>query len=57
MDWTAEKGVNNRTVQIALIKLPASVPVTDSRYGGAVVFNPGEACSALQNHNLIANIY
>ncbi|KAG9672194.1 hypothetical protein KCU99_g2542, partial [Aureobasidium melanogenum] len=41
MDWTAEKGVNNRTVQIALIKLPASVPVTDSRYGGAVVFNPG----------------
>ncbi|KAH0355525.1 hypothetical protein KCU83_g1854, partial [Aureobasidium melanogenum] len=41
MDWTAEKGVDNRTVEIALIKLPASVPVTDSRYGGAVVFNPG----------------
>jgi hypothetical protein len=44
MDWTAKKGVDNRTVQIALIKLPASVPVTDSRYGGAVVFNPGETC-------------
>ncbi|KAG9528525.1 hypothetical protein KCU93_g4233, partial [Aureobasidium melanogenum] len=41
MDWTAEKGVDNRTVQIALIKLPASVPVTDSKYGGAVVLNPG----------------
>ncbi|KAG9756878.1 hypothetical protein KCU73_g4695, partial [Aureobasidium melanogenum] len=41
MDWTAKRGVDNRTVQIALIKLPASVPVTDSRYGGAVVFNPG----------------
>ncbi|KAH0344277.1 hypothetical protein KCU81_g4840, partial [Aureobasidium melanogenum] len=41
MDWTAQKGVDNRTVQIALIKLPAPVPVTDSRYGGAVVLNPG----------------
>ncbi|KAI4730460.1 hypothetical protein E4T49_01806 [Aureobasidium sp. EXF-10728] len=41
LDWTAEEGVDNRTVQIALIKLPAPVPVTDSRYGGAVVLNPG----------------
>lgn len=43
MDWTAEKGADNQTVQIALIKLPAPVPVTDSRYGGAVVLNPGES--------------
>lgn len=44
MDWTAAEGADDRTVQIALIKLPAPVPVTDSRYGGAVVFNPGETC-------------
>ncbi|CAD0083415.1 unnamed protein product [Aureobasidium vineae] len=41
LDWTAEEGADNRTVQIALIKFPAPVPVTDSRYGGAVVLNPG----------------
>ncbi|CAD0107862.1 unnamed protein product [Aureobasidium uvarum] len=41
LDWTAEEAADNRTVQIALIKLPASVPVTDSRYGGAVILNPG----------------
>ncbi|KAK6000796.1 hypothetical protein QM012_003521 [Aureobasidium pullulans] len=41
VDWQAAKGVDDRTVQIALIKFPAPVPVTDSRYGGAVVLNPG----------------
>jgi len=42
LDWNAEEGTDNRTVEIALIKVPATVPVTDSRYGGAVVLNPGE---------------
>ncbi|THW33153.1 hypothetical protein D6C77_04166 [Aureobasidium pullulans] len=41
MDWTAEEGSENRTVEIAVIKVPATVPVTDSRYGGAVILNPG----------------
>ncbi|KAG9637629.1 hypothetical protein KCU64_g14125, partial [Aureobasidium melanogenum] len=41
LDWTADEGTDNRTVDIALIKVPATVPVTDSRYGGAVVLNPG----------------
>lgn len=44
MDWTAEEGSENRTVEIAVIKVPATVPVTDSRYGGAVILNPGECC-------------
>jgi len=41
LDWIAEVGTDNRTAEIALIKVPATVPVTDSRYGGAVVLNPG----------------
>lgn len=41
LDWIAEEGTDNRTAEIALIKVPATVPVTDSRYGGAVVLNPG----------------
>lgn len=41
MDWNAPKHADNRTVEIAVIKIPATVPVTDERYGGAVVINPG----------------
>jgi hypothetical protein len=43
LDWNAEEGTDNRTAEIALIKVPATVPVTDSRYGGAVVLNPGNS--------------
>jgi hypothetical protein len=43
LDWTAEEGTDNRTAEIALIKVPAIVPVTDSRYAGPVVLNPGES--------------
>ncbi|KAI5257360.1 hypothetical protein E4T42_00994 [Aureobasidium subglaciale] len=41
LDWLNEDETDNRTVGIAIIKVPAVVPVTDSRYGGAIVLNPG----------------
>ncbi|KEQ90116.1 hypothetical protein M438DRAFT_393894 [Aureobasidium pullulans EXF-150] len=41
MDWNAEEGASNKTVEIAIVRLPATVPVTDPRYGGVVIVNPG----------------
>lgn len=42
MDWNAKDEANNKTVEIAIIRLPAIVPITDTRYGGAVLMNPGK---------------
>ena len=42
MDWQGDSAEANQTVELAVIKVEATVPVTDSSYGGAVVLNPGE---------------
>lgn len=41
MDWTASFAEDNRTVELAVVRIPATVPVTDPSYGGAVIINPG----------------
>jgi pimeloyl-ACP methyl ester carboxylesterase len=41
LDWAATEKSNAKRVTIALISLPAKVPVTDPRYGGAIFVNPG----------------
>ncbi len=41
MDWQGGSAEANKTVDIAIVKVEATVPVTDPMYGGAVVLNPG----------------
>lgn len=40
LDWQNTTG-SNKSVAIALLKVPAKVPVTDPRYGGSIFINPG----------------
>lgn len=40
MDYN-RTGADDRTFALAVVRIPAKVPVSDSRYGGAVLINPG----------------
>jgi hypothetical protein len=46
MDWQGGSSESNKTVELALVKVEATVPVIDPTYGGAVVLNPGMVSSA-----------
>lgn len=41
MDWQMTSSEASKTVELAVIKVEATVPITDDTYGGAVVLNPG----------------
>ncbi|KAF2756584.1 alpha/beta-hydrolase [Pseudovirgaria hyperparasitica] len=41
LNWNATNRDSEPKAIVAVIRLPSKVPVTDSRYGGAIVTNPG----------------
>ncbi|KAK5800736.1 hypothetical protein VI817_002948 [Penicillium citrinum] len=57
MDYNRTKA-NDRTFALAMVRIPAKVPVSDPRYGGAVLINPGgpggpgTLSALLSGHNL-----
>jgi hypothetical protein len=55
MDYNSTNPDGSR-MQIAVIRLPAVVPVTDPRYGGAMLVNPGKASPILEYHYNIIEV-
>ena len=41
LDWNATQVASGESVAIAIIRRPALVPITDQKYGGAILLNPG----------------
>lgn len=56
MDYHRADGLS-RKVAVAVTRLPAKVPVTDPRYGGAVLINPGNLHVALSSVVVISRIW
>jgi hypothetical protein len=53
LDWTAKDRDGGKRAAIAVVRRPAKVLVTDPRYGGPVLVNPGEIPSVyLENYRL-----
>jgi hypothetical protein len=50
LDWTAKDRNGGKRAAVAVARLPAKVAVTDPRYGGAVLINPGEIQLLLSNN-------
>jgi len=49
LDWSnAESGFE---ITLAVVKRPAKVSVTDPRYGGALIVNPGKAFQGYIGHD------
>jgi len=47
MDWNrTDTGEDAPKVDIALVQIPAKVAITDPRYGGAAIINPGRSTSS-----------
>lgn len=51
MDWN--NGSTDSRIAVALIRLPAKVDVSDPRYGGSILINPGIFDSAMIHMILI----
>ena len=45
MDYNRTGTTRGRTFALAVVRIPAKVPIDDPRYGGAVLINPGKLYS------------
>lgn len=45
MDYNRTDTTRVRTFALAVVRIPAKVPIDDPRYGGAVLINPGKTGS------------